>query len=93
MTTEKRHFEVILAGTGGQGLILSGILLAEAAILGHKKGSFTGAISDRPGAFEQLRIEGDPALPVVALAGQVERVAQGRRGVAAFDDGGQIEHG
>lgn len=26
------HFEVILAGTGGQGLILAGILLAEAAI-------------------------------------------------------------
>ncbi len=36
MTTEKRHFEVILAGTGGQGLILSGILLAEAAILEGK---------------------------------------------------------
>jgi len=36
MTTEKRHFEVILAGTGGQGLILSGILLADAAILEGK---------------------------------------------------------
>jgi DNA-binding NtrC family response regulator len=27
--------------------------LAEAAILGHKKGSFTGAVSDRPGCFEE----------------------------------------
>ncbi|MCK7509861.1 MAG: thiamine pyrophosphate-dependent enzyme [Desulfobacterales bacterium] len=36
MTDEKKHFEVILAGTGGQGLILSGILLAEAAILEGK---------------------------------------------------------
>jgi len=36
MTTESRHVEIILAGTGGQGLILSGILLAEAAILEGK---------------------------------------------------------
>jgi 2-oxoglutarate ferredoxin oxidoreductase subunit gamma len=36
MTTRSDHFEVILAGTGGQGLILSGILLAEAAILEGK---------------------------------------------------------
>jgi 2-oxoglutarate ferredoxin oxidoreductase subunit gamma len=27
-----RHFEIILAGTGGQGLVLSGIMLAEAAM-------------------------------------------------------------
>ncbi|MBL8943510.1 MAG: sigma 54-dependent Fis family transcriptional regulator [Myxococcales bacterium] len=27
--------------------------LAEASILGHKKGSFTGAVSDRPGCFEE----------------------------------------
>lgn len=27
--------------------------LAEAAILGHKKGAFTGAVSDRPGSFEE----------------------------------------
>jgi transcriptional regulator with GAF, ATPase, and Fis domain len=27
--------------------------LAEAAILGHKKGSFTGAVNDRAGAFEE----------------------------------------
>jgi DNA-binding NtrC family response regulator len=27
--------------------------LAEAAILGHRKGSFTGAVSDRAGAFEE----------------------------------------
>jgi len=27
--------------------------LAEAAILGHRKGSFTGAVSDRPGCFEE----------------------------------------
>ncbi len=30
------HREIILAGSGGQGLILSAILLAEAAILEHK---------------------------------------------------------
>ena len=29
----KQHSEIILAGTGGQGLILSGIILAEAAML------------------------------------------------------------
>ncbi|MBK8264885.1 MAG: sigma 54-dependent Fis family transcriptional regulator [Nannocystis sp.] len=27
--------------------------LAEAAILGHKRGAFTGAVADRPGAFEE----------------------------------------
>jgi DNA-binding NtrC family response regulator len=27
--------------------------LAEAAILGHKKGAFTGAVADRPGCFEE----------------------------------------
>jgi len=31
-----KHSEIILAGTGGQGLILSGILLAEAAMLEGK---------------------------------------------------------
>lgn len=33
MKPDESHREIILAGTGGQGLILSGILLAEAAIL------------------------------------------------------------
>jgi len=33
MTPARGHTEIILAGSGGQGLILSGILLAEAAIL------------------------------------------------------------
>lgn len=37
MTDENKHFEIILAGTGGQGLVVSGILLAEAAILEGKK--------------------------------------------------------
>jgi 2-oxoglutarate ferredoxin oxidoreductase subunit gamma len=32
MAPANAHFEVILSGTGGQGLILAGILLAEAAI-------------------------------------------------------------
>lgn len=32
MTAARRHAEFILAGSGGQGLILSGILLAEAAM-------------------------------------------------------------
>jgi 2-oxoglutarate ferredoxin oxidoreductase subunit gamma len=32
MVPARRHTEVILAGSGGQGLILSGILLAEAAM-------------------------------------------------------------
>jgi len=36
MTANKMHREFILAGTGGQGLILSGILLAEAAMLEGK---------------------------------------------------------
>jgi len=33
MDARKARFEIVLAGTGGQGLILSGMLLAEAAIL------------------------------------------------------------
>jgi 2-oxoglutarate ferredoxin oxidoreductase subunit gamma len=37
MITGNHHFEVILAGSGGQGLILAGILLAEAAILEGKQ--------------------------------------------------------
>jgi 2-oxoglutarate ferredoxin oxidoreductase subunit gamma len=36
MKEQSTHHEIILAGTGGQGLILSGILLAEAAILEGK---------------------------------------------------------
>jgi 2-oxoglutarate ferredoxin oxidoreductase subunit gamma len=36
MNRPARHREIILAGSGGQGLILSAILLAEAAILEHK---------------------------------------------------------
>jgi len=32
MAASRRHTEIILAGSGGQGLILSGILLAEAAM-------------------------------------------------------------
>lgn len=36
MKPANKHSEIILAGTGGQGLILSGILLAEAAILEGK---------------------------------------------------------
>ena len=33
MKANKERYEVILAGSGGQGLVLSGIILAEAAIL------------------------------------------------------------
>lgn len=36
MKPTRNHSEIILAGTGGQGLIVSGILLAEAAILEGK---------------------------------------------------------
>ncbi len=36
MKRMNKHSEIILAGTGGQGLILSGILLAEAAMLEGK---------------------------------------------------------
>ncbi len=36
MNPTGNHSEIILAGTGGQGLILSGILLAEAAMLEDK---------------------------------------------------------
>jgi 2-oxoglutarate ferredoxin oxidoreductase subunit gamma len=36
MKPMNRHSEIILAGTGGQGLILSGIMLAEAAMLEGK---------------------------------------------------------
>lgn len=35
-TAAKSRFEAILAGTGGQGLVLSGMLLSEAAILDGK---------------------------------------------------------
>ena len=34
--SESKHREIVLAGTGGQGLILSAVLLAEAAILEGK---------------------------------------------------------
>jgi 2-oxoglutarate ferredoxin oxidoreductase subunit gamma len=34
--SKNKHSEIILAGTGGQGLILSGIMLAEAAMLEGK---------------------------------------------------------
>jgi 2-oxoglutarate ferredoxin oxidoreductase subunit gamma len=33
MNTRKSHYEIVLAGTGGQGLIVAAIMLAEAAIL------------------------------------------------------------
>jgi 2-oxoglutarate ferredoxin oxidoreductase subunit gamma len=36
MGEKKERYEVILAGSGGQGLVLSGIMLAEAAILEGK---------------------------------------------------------
>ncbi len=36
MKPSSKHSEIILAGTGGQGLILSGMMLAEAAILEGK---------------------------------------------------------
>jgi len=36
MNGKKERYEVIMAGSGGQGLILSGIMLAEAAILEEK---------------------------------------------------------
>ncbi|MHB8771289.1 MAG: 2-oxoacid:acceptor oxidoreductase family protein [Syntrophales bacterium] len=36
MAEKKQRYEVILAGSGGQGLVLSGIMLAEAAILEGK---------------------------------------------------------
>ncbi len=35
-TTDRQRYEVILAGTGGQGLVLSGMILGEAAILEGK---------------------------------------------------------
>lgn len=36
MTSTKDRYEVILAGSGGQGLVVSGMMLAEAAMLGGK---------------------------------------------------------
>jgi 2-oxoglutarate ferredoxin oxidoreductase subunit gamma len=36
MTAAKDRYEVILAGSGGQGLVVSGMMLAEAAMLGGK---------------------------------------------------------
>ncbi|MDD5169858.1 MAG: 2-oxoacid:acceptor oxidoreductase family protein [Syntrophales bacterium] len=36
MKTKKERYEVIMAGSGGQGLVVSGIMLAEAAILEGK---------------------------------------------------------
>ena len=54
---KKERYEVILAGSGGQGLVLSGIMLAEAAILEGKNVVQTrlvrhlprGAVSPWPG--------------------------------------------
>jgi len=34
-----------------------------------------------------------PVAPFFDVARQIERIAQRLRGVAAFDDGGKIEHG
>ena len=63
--------------------------LAEAAILGHKKGSFTGAVSDRAGAFEdanggtlfldeigELPLELQPKLLRVLDRREVQRIGE-----------------
>ncbi len=63
--------------------------LAEAAILGHRKGAFTGAVSDQPGAFEaanggtifideigELPIELQPKLLRVLQRREVQRVGE-----------------
>ena len=63
--------------------------LAEAAILGHKKGSFTGAITDRAGAFEdadggtlfldeigELPLELQPKLLRVLDRREVQRIGE-----------------
>ncbi len=63
--------------------------LAEAAILGHKKGTFTGAITDRPGCFEdasggtlfldeigELPLELQPKLLRVLDRREVQRIGE-----------------
>jgi 2-oxoglutarate ferredoxin oxidoreductase subunit gamma len=59
---KKERFEVILAGSGGQGLVLSGIMLAEAGILEGKNAVQTVSygIATR-GGFSMAEVILDPA--------------------------------
>ena len=56
MKPSSKHSEIILAGTGGQGLILSGMMLAEAAILEpQERGADPVLRHCQPGACRSLK--------------------------------------
>ena len=70
--SEKSRFEVRLAGSGGQGLMLAGIILAEAAIYDGKNAAYTQSYGPeaRGGASrsEVVIAEGDIDYPKVTSA-------------------------
>jgi 2-oxoglutarate ferredoxin oxidoreductase subunit gamma len=99
MKEHQQRFEVILAGSGGQGLVLSGMMLAEAAILEGKntvqtqsygiasRGGLSSAeviIDDREIIFQQVQ---EPDVVLALTEESLEKyLALAERGVPVFYD-------